>query len=366
MQERCEPMTTADAQSSEASPPTPTRPRRIAPVIALVLLSPIIVDVLFGTIRVTTIVGLLPAAGGWGCGALLIRELARRRNLGWPSILLLGLALAVAEECLILQMSLAPLLGIPDPNQVYGRAFGVNWPWFLWALGYESVWAVAIPILIVEWMYPKRRNEPWIGRVGLVVSAVVFAVAGVATWYSWTQVLVPKDFPASVYRVPPSSIVAALAAIVVLVAAALNVRATPRDEPMAAGIAPRPWPVGIAAFATGLAWFVLVFLAYGAAPSLPVAITMAAGVGLAGAAAWFVHRWTSRPDWRDVHTLALVSGALLASMLAGYPLLIVSAAPPIDYAGKLILNAIAVAWLIRLGRRLGRDASWDWAGADGR
>src|SRR5262249_11109786 len=34
----------------------------------------------------------------YGSGALLIREVARRRGLGWPAILVMGLAYGVLEE----------------------------------------------------------------------------------------------------------------------------------------------------------------------------------------------------------------------------------------------------------------------------
>ena len=46
----------------------------------------------------------------WGLGAVMIREVVRRRRLGWPSLLLLALVLAVAEEFVIQQTSLAPVV----------------------------------------------------------------------------------------------------------------------------------------------------------------------------------------------------------------------------------------------------------------
>ena len=89
--------------SSEA----PATRRRAAPVVTLLLLSPVIAEVLFGATRITTLFVLLPQIGTWGCAALIIRDLVRRRRRGWPAILLLGVALAVAEETVIQQTSLA-------------------------------------------------------------------------------------------------------------------------------------------------------------------------------------------------------------------------------------------------------------------
>jgi hypothetical protein len=286
----------------------------------------------------------------------MIRDLVRHRRQGWTAILLLGVALAIAEECVFLQTALLPLIGV-DPNHVYGRAFGVNWPYLLWAVGYESVWAVALPILLVEWIYPDRRNEPLMGRNGLSIAAVVFVVAGIFRWYGWTQVFVPQNFPDWAHRPSPFTIMTALAASVLLVALALNVQESPGLERMASGATPHPWLVGITALAVGLAWFVLLFLAYGAAPSLPVGVSLLAGVGLAAAAILIVNRWITRPGWRDLHSLALASGALLASMSAGFVLLNVSGASIIDVVGKAIINGIAFLGLILLGMRLGRDPS---------
>ena len=100
----------------------------------------------------------------------------RRRGKGWLAILLLGIAVAIAEECLIQQTSLAPLVGVP-PDQVYGRAYGVNWVYFLWAAGYESLWTVVLPIQLVELIFPERREERWVGVTGLAVAAAAFVVA---------------------------------------------------------------------------------------------------------------------------------------------------------------------------------------------
>ena len=177
-------MSTVVSQGDAQATAAPSR-RRGAPVITLLLLSPIVTNLLFGSIPVSNAFAVLPSVAAWGLGVLLIRELARRRGLGWPAILILGVALAVAEECVFLQTSLLPLIGV-DPDRVYGRAFGVNWPYLLWALGYESLWAVALPILLVEWMYPKCHDRPWMGRRGFAIAAVIFVLAGLLRWYGRT------------------------------------------------------------------------------------------------------------------------------------------------------------------------------------
>ena len=331
--------------SSEA----PATRRRAAPVVTLLLLSPVIAEVLFGATRITTLFVLVPQIGTWGCAALIIRDLVRRRRRGWPAIFLLGVALAVAEEAVIQQTSLAPLVGV-DPDRVYGRVLGVNWVYLLWALGYESVWAVVLPIQLTELIFPARRDEPWLGWRGLVLAAIVFVLACLVAWYSWTQVFVPQFFPESAYRVPWAAIITAWAVIVALSAAALGVPRWSRAETRAARPVPPPWLVGVVAFVMGLPWFLLVFLAYGAAPTLPVALPLGAGLALACAALALVGHWASSASWHDAHRLALVFGAVAASMLAGFGVLQVGGAPLLDVLGKLILNVIAIVLLIRLTR----------------
>jgi len=331
-------------------------PRRdTVPVVALLVLAPVVGEVLFGTTRITTFFVLLPQIGTWGCASLLIRDVVRRRRLGWPAILLLGMALAVAEECLIQQTSLAPLVGV-DPARIYGRAFGVNWVYLLWALGYESVWVVVLPVQLTELLFPERRDEPWLGKRGLVISAFVFGLASFVAWYSWTQVFVPRFFPGAVYRVPWYSLVVALAAIVAFVAAALG----PRHSPPAretADLPPQPWFLAIISFVMGLPWFALVFLAYGAMPALPAAIPMAAGLALAGIAYFLITRWSANPAWQDSSRLALIFGGLIASMLPGFLVLKLSGAPAVDVIGKLVMNFVAVCFLARLARRISMRAT---------
>jgi hypothetical protein len=318
----------------------------VAPVIALLLLAPIVGEFLFGATRISAGFVLVMQVGTWGCAALLIRHVARGR--GWGRMMLLALALAVAEECVIQQTSLAPLIGAP-PDHVYSRAYGVNWVYLLWALGYESVWIVLLPIQLTELIFPARREERWIGPVGAAMAGVVFVLASLAAWYSWTQVLVPKLFPQWAYSPPLSTVLVALTVIAVLIAAAL-VPAPERRAPTAARV-PGPWAVGLLAFAFGLGWCGLVLVAYGVSPGLPPAAPMAVGLAMAGAALGLLRRWGGSVQWRDSHRCALVIGALVGSMAVGFAVLKLGAAPPVDVIGKLVLNAVAVLLLVLLARR---------------
>jgi hypothetical protein len=54
----------------------------LVPALVLLLLAPAVAEVLFGATPVSNLGALLPDVAVYGCGALLIREVVRRRGLG--------------------------------------------------------------------------------------------------------------------------------------------------------------------------------------------------------------------------------------------------------------------------------------------
>jgi hypothetical protein len=150
------------------------------------------------------------------------------------------------------------------------------------------------------------------------------------------------------------TIIIALLVIVALGAFALNLPKPLHTTQQTGRSTPQPWLVGGAAFVFSLLWFALIALAGNVDPALPVAIPLAGGIAWACVAFFAIKRWSACTGWQDMHRLALVFGALLASMLAGFLLHIVVL--PLDVIGKLVLNVIAVLLLIILARRISRSA----------
>ena len=95
------------------------------------------------------------------------------------------------------------------------------------------------------------------------------------------------------------------------------------------------------------------------APSLNPAIPILLAAAWAGGTVLLVGRWARRSDWRDDHRVALVFGAMVASMLMGFPVAGVLGGL-VAVIGKLVLNLLALALLVVLAfqtRRRWRSAA---------
>lgn len=320
---------------------------RAAPIMTLFLLPAIIAELLYGSTPITNLTPLVPEILVYGSAALLIRELVRRRGTGWLGIVLLGIAFAVAEECVILQTSLLPGLFGMDPQHVYGRALGVNWVYLVFLVGYETVWAVVLPIQLVEVIFPDRRDSAWLDARGLAAATILFVIGSAAAWYLWSHVALQRFPAAHGYRAPVLTVALALLTIAVLMALSLARRRSVPAPWVAERRAPRPWLVGLTAFLLGLLWLILALTAFNVAPSLNPLIPIALAAAWAGGAVLLVRRWARRFDWRDGHRLALIFGAMVASMLMGFPVAGVLGGP-VAVIGKLVLNLLALALLAAL------------------
>ena len=324
----------------EAPPASITRWQRRGPIVVLLLLAPIISELLYGAVRVSTLFVLIPEILTWGCGALIIRETVRRWKKGWTSMLLLGIAIAVAEEWVIQQTSIAPLVGLA--KNAYGRAGGVNWVYFLWAVGYESVWVVMLPVELTELLFPARRNEFWLRTRGFVIVSIAFLLGAFMAWYGWTQRARVKIFHMPPYSPPPLYILGALAVIglLVLVAYFLPLHRKTREDG-----APSPWIVTSTITVLTSVWAAFVVLGFGAFPRVPYQATLAGGLAWCILTFALMRRWTSFCDWNDAHRFAVVLGGVLGCSIGGFVTFKTGAALRIDWIGKAVFDTAAVGWL---------------------
>lgn len=329
---------------------SPSR-RAIAPIAVLIFLAPVLAELLIGIVRISNLWLLVPEMAVYGTAAVMIRELVRRQQRGWGTILVLGIAFALVLECVILQTSLTPQF-FPAGVDSFGWAFGVQWIWLLAMLGYESVFAIVLPIKLTELIFPDRRNALWLTRRGLVLAAIAFLLSSIGVWLLWSRVGLQRYGP-STYQVPLLYVAVALLISAAIVFITLRLRPTVRPTRNTNRRAWPPWLVGVIAFVFALFWFILIALPYVEVPQLADAallIPIVFGLIWGGLAVLFVRYQTGARDWRDTHRLALIFGAVLATMLGG--VLLVVRAEPSDKLGKLIFDLVALGLFIWFAWRL--------------
>ncbi|HEY7805775.1 MAG TPA: hypothetical protein VIC34_01120 [Croceibacterium sp.] len=316
----------------------------------LLLLAPLVAEVLPGATRMSSIVVFPLEMIIWGGGAAIARDLVRRFGLSWVNLLLLALALAVAEECLIQQTSYASLV-VQIRGVEYGRAFGVNYVYLAWALIYESLFVVMVPVALAELIFPARKREAWLAGWAYAVLAVLAVPASFAAWYGWNIVARPKVFHLPPYHLPLNLGLAGAAGMVGLVVIALGswrARLTGTWTPLTP---PRPVIAGLAAALVTVLLFGLEVLAFGIAPDLHPVAAIALALVIA-AACFVVPRWAASPEWSRAHVVALVTGSIVANCLALYASF--TDASALDLVGKTVLDLIAFAglgWLARARAR---------------
>jgi len=331
---------------------TPALPfrRRIGPALTLIVLAPLIAEVLPGATRISSLFVFPIEMAIWGGGALLIREARRHFQLGWLHTLFLALGLALIEECLVQQTSLAPVVIQIVPGAQYARAFGLNYLYFLWALGYEAAYVVFLPILLTELIFRGRRDAPWLRKPGRIVTGAIFVLACIPAWYSWTQIARVKVFHQAPFT-PPAAAVAisilALATLLVLALAPVRRHFQAARRPLAP---PSPWVLGVCGCIAAVLWYGVMLLAFRLRPQFPPGAAMAAGIAIVLAIVYLLPRFAAHPRWNDAHRLGIVLGTTFGSMTVSFAGFIYGAAP-LDLYGKIVLDVIAAVLLLWLALR---------------
>ncbi len=273
--------------------------KKLLPPVALFFLAPAIAELLSGSappVEFFNPFGLVVLTALYGSGAILARELGRRWHKGLISLFALGAAYGVLEEGLMVKSFFDPTwmdLGILGS---YGRWAGVNWVWSLELTLFHAVISIAIPILLVELMFPERRDELWVGRRTFIVLSVLLA-ADVAFGYFFLTNYIPPLVP----------YLGALALVIALVLLAWRL---PQQifSPKTVHVR-HPfwfWLIGF----TGAIAFFLVFWGL-PNTNLPPWVTMFIGVGLVALAVWTVMRMSGNgAAWSGMHKLALAAGPM--------------------------------------------------------
>jgi uncharacterized membrane protein SirB2 len=297
--------------------------RRLPAVLSLFVLSPLVAEYLLGSLPVAMI-GILPVmALMYGSAAVLIREVARRAGRGWVSIALLACAYGFIEEGLVTQSLFNPnYLGLRLLDFGFMPALGTALPWLIYVISIHVVWSICVPIGLVESLFPAKRDEPWLGPIGIgVFSLLLVAGCGLVAIFTYKQ----RPFMASWVQLTSTALIVAA-----LIAVALKWPAAKR------GTAPAPHAIVLflAALIFGSALMVLQQLAQARLHWNPIECVLAI-VALQAAFIGFMTVFTRGKVWNDRQRFALMAGGFLTYAWIGFPL-------DVELHGKADLHAHAI------------------------
>ncbi len=324
----------------------PAVPRRVrwGLALALLLLAPVCAEYLTGYDTSTgdpaaLLAGLLVLAPLYGAPALLVREAARRLDLGWPGVLALAAAFGTVQAGVVDQSVFTTSYRDIDywtelflPTYVETLGLGVQ-PALAFVTGH-AVFSYGAPIALVEHLSPDAARRPWLRRPGLVAAALLYLTAA---WLVRDDHLRTQAEQATAAQVAGSL---AVAALLVLLALTLGRRRAVRRG----AAVPGPLLTGLLAAAAAAA-FALV------PPTWPG--TVLAGAVLAAGGVGFA-RWGRSERWDGRHAVALASGALAAQAAIGF---FVEPLGEVAPGAKYAHNTVCLAGVLLLGWWAARRSS---------
>lgn len=331
--------------------------RRIAPALGVFFLAPLFAEYLIGYDTSTgnpgeLFFGLLIFGPLYGGPALLIREVTRRAGRGWPTIILLALGFGVIQAGLIDHSIFNPAYrdiewwqDMLTPTAIPALGIAAD-PTLDFLLGHV-IWSFSLPIALVETLVPQRRTTPWLGKLGLTVTTVLYLLIA---WLVFDDHLATEQFLPS-----PAQLIGATAVVIACFVAAFVVgrqRQPQHDRPV-----PGAWRVGVVAFVIlslpSLIDLVIALLQLGIAFDATwwdVAVTLVTIAGLA----ILIARWSRSTHWGAPHRLALAGAALLSHVWLAF---LVEPLGNVPLQAKLLHNtgfALGSLALLIAGARIAR------------
>jgi len=271
----------------------------------------------------------------YGSGAILIRELARVWNKGWPTVLALGAAYGICEEGFATKVFFEPHRAGTELQLQYGTANGVHWPFTIALIVFHAVFAIAVPIVLTTLIFPDSESRPWVPPRTLPIFGGIFAASVL--------------FSATVlhrYNPTMAHYVIAFAVVLVLIAIA---RVLPRS--IGPGRHPRVVPprrLATYGFAGTMAFWVVAFLY--AVWKVPVGVAFASQLLILVVSVWYVRRLPGGEHQRFALTGGMLGFYVFTSfLLVGYSPL------------QPLVGGASWYYLARLGRAVReRNPPSDW------
>ena len=272
---------------------------RPAPGVFLFFIAPILGELLSGSTPPNSFFNpltLLFLCSFYGGGAIIARELTLYWGKGWPTLLALGATFGIIEEGLMVKSFFDPHWKDLGLLSTYGRVFGVNWVWSVQLITFHTIFSIAIPILIVSLLFPKRRAERWAGPRTLLLLIVMFVLALVVGFLF----LFPYHAPLIPYIVT-LAIVAALIVMARYLPRTINV--TKSTDVM------QPLRFGLVGFLATVTLFLINWILPTTLTPFWVTILLTLLLDVAVIVV-ILHMSSNASGWTERHQIALVCGGL--------------------------------------------------------
>ncbi|GAB3917060.1 hypothetical protein GCM10011575_32690 [Microlunatus endophyticus] len=316
----------------------------------LVVLTPLIAELALGSTPVSYGFLVLLWIPVYGSLALLIRELVMRAGRGWPSLIMLAVGYELLEDGIGLQALTSPhLYGAAEWG---ARILGFNLPYWVANAIYHAIFTIAVPITVVNLIFPGHRGRPYLKRGGVVIAAVVGGIGVLIL-----RVTVPLSQDPG-YQAPLPFVIAVLVIVGLLGVVALRI--LPRVRTRVAEEIAVPG-LGMLYPASALAIMIVMFLAFpapgatqpaythGLVVLVPLVLAVAGGV----AGCLVLARYTRSSAWTARHTLAVAGGASIGHTVAGA---VAMASQWVDRIGLFVIALLTVVGIIWLDRRILRSS----------
>jgi hypothetical protein len=306
--------------------------QRIPPALALFLIAPIFGELVSGSSPLNEYINpvtFITLSLLYGCGAIIVRELAIRWQKGWLSIFILGAAYGIYEEGILVQSFFDPGWQDLGSLSVYGRILGVNWVWTEHLTIFHMLISIAASIAFVEVLYPEKRAERWvssrgwwianwIGVLSLVIpwKIMVKYNSGGWWWLSWL-VVIGLGFLAKTVPAHPLK---------------------PHEKDV-----PKPWRFYLTGF---LGFFIQFVIVYSSADrqTTPFPVIMLSLIVFDLLMLWLILRMSGNgAAWDDRHRMALIIGALSFFLVIG-PLTTNGQYPVMYFSNPIFLFLLWLAY----------------------
>jgi hypothetical protein len=319
--------------------------QKTGPVLVLFVLSPFIAEFLSGSTPSSRAEQLIFEAIFYGPAAILIREITRRRKLGWFSVILLGLAFGIIEEGILLQSAYNP--HFLNLNISYGSYLGVNWVWSEIIIVNHSIWSITLPILFTELIFEERKDKTWLKTWGIVLFTVLFLLSSIAFYITFYKM---SGFNATEVHF----IIAALLSIVLIILANRPLLPIQLNYQFKT---PSVITTGIISLLFCFSWQNLLSLVFIKDTIVPAWLTGLTGIILLLSFIFLTLGWINN-KWNINYQRALAVGALYSGMFFGLFILIQSG-NELDYIIQscfiVTISVLLLWWRKKTARKINPD-----------